>query len=93
MFGWIKEFMSMPDTYILNHQNLDSYLLLRYLKISATICLVGCFITWPVLFPVNATGGGGKQQLDLLTMSNVLTPKNGTRLYAHCFVGWIFFSK
>jgi calcium permeable stress-gated cation channel len=31
------------------------------------ICFVGCCITWPVLFPINATGGNNKHQLDLLT--------------------------
>lgn len=35
------------------------------------ICLVGCAITWPVLFPVNATGGGTAKELNILTLSNV----------------------
>lgn len=51
------------------------------------ICFVGCCITWPILFPVNATGGGGQTQLNLLSFSNVLD-KN--RYYAHVFVAWIF---
>ena len=83
--------MSISDTYILNHQNIDSYLLLRYLKISATICFVGCCITWPILFPVNATGGGNQLQLNALSYSNISQPNN-PRLYAHTFVGWVFFS-
>ena len=44
----------------------------------------------PVLFPVNATGGGGQKQLDLISFSNVTNNKN--RYYAHTFVAWIFFS-
>lgn len=61
----------IPDTWILNHHTLDGYLFLRFLKISVVICLVGCLITWPVLFPINITGGGTAKQLDLLTMSNI----------------------
>jgi hypothetical protein len=48
---------------------------------------VGCCITWPVLFPVNATGGGGQQQLDILSMSNVGNPN---RYFAHAGVACIF---
>lgn len=55
------------------------------------ICFVGCLITMPVLFPVNATAGGGQKQFDLLSFSNV--PKSGkNRYYAHVFIAWIFFS-
>ena len=59
--------VQIPDTYVLQHNSLDGYFLLRFLKIAVVICFVGCCITWPVLFPVNATGGAGKKQLDLLT--------------------------
>ena len=30
----------------------------------AVITLVGCVITWPILFPINATGGGIKGQAE-----------------------------
>lgn len=43
--------------------------------------------TRPILFPVNATGGGGQKELDILSFSNV---KNPTRYFAHVFVAWIF---
>lgn len=59
--------LQIPDTYVLQHNSLDGYFLLRFLKICVVICFVGCCITWPVLFPINATGGVGKRQLDLLT--------------------------
>ena len=90
MFNWIGTFNKIPDSYVLNHHTLDGFLLLRYLKISVTICFVGCIMTWPVLFPVNATGGGGQKQLDLIAFGNVLNTKN--RFYAHTFVAWIFFT-
>lgn len=51
------------------------------------MCFVGCCITWPILFPVNATGGGGESQLDVLSFSNVADAK---RYYAHTFVAWAF---
>ena len=88
MFGWVSEFWSIPDTYVMTHQSLDSYLFLRFLKLAVVICLVGCAITWPVLFPVNATGGGGQQQINLLSMSNVLNP---WRFWAHAGCAWLFF--
>ena len=90
MFNWIGKFNKIPDSYVLNHHTLDGFLLLRYLKISVAICFVGCLMTWPVLFPVNATGGGGGKQLNLLAFGNVQNTKN--RYYAHTFVAWIFFT-
>ena len=38
---------------------------------------VGCCITWPVLFPVYATGGAGQTQLNILSMSNIDKNVNG----------------
>ncbi|KKZ60130.1 hypothetical protein EMCG_05155 [[Emmonsia] crescens] len=88
IFGWITSMAKLSDEYVLRHHSLDAYLLLRYLKIATTICFVGCLITWPILFPINATGGGGLKQLDLLTFGNV--ENNLNRFYAHTFVAWIF---
>ncbi|KAK4494736.1 hypothetical protein PRZ48_014092 [Zasmidium cellare] len=90
MFGWVSEFWSIPDTYVLNHHTLDGYLFLRFLKISVVCCFVGCLITWPVLFPINATGGGGKSQLDLLTFANVTN--NYYKYFAHAGCAIIYFS-
>ena len=89
MFGWLGDFYAIPDTWILNHHTLDGYLFLRFLKICVMMCLVGCCITWPILFPINATGGGNESQLDLLTMANVT---NTFKLFAHAGCAVIFFS-
>ena len=89
-FNWIMTFIKIPDSHVLNHHTLDGFLLLRYLKISTALCFFGCLITWPVLFPVTATDGGGQKELNLLSFSNIST-KN--RYYAHTFVAWVFFSK
>lgn len=91
LFGWILSMAKLPDTYVLQHHSLDAYLLLRYLKIATTICFVGCVLTWPILFPVNATGGGSLVQLDKLTFGNIANDRN--RYYAHAFVAWIFVGK
>lgn len=88
LFSWIGAFRKIPDSYVLNHHSLDAFLLLRYLKIAATICLVGCIVTWPVLFPINITSNGTQKQLNLLSIANV-TDKN--RLYAHVFIAIIFY--
>lgn len=90
LLSWIGAAFKIPDSYVLNHHTLDGFLLLRYLKIATTICLVGCIITWPVLFPLNITSNGGQKELNLLTMSNI-SEKN--RLYAHVFIAMIFYGK
>ncbi|CAO1596648.1 MAG: hypothetical protein LQ349_008130 [Xanthoria aureola] len=87
LLNWFGSFAKVPDSFVLNHQSLDGFLLLRYLKVASATCLVGCCITWPVLFPINITGGAGQKQLNLLTFGNVLD-KN--RYYAHVFIAWIF---
>jgi hypothetical protein len=62
------------------------------------VFVFGCCVTFPVLFPVYgtpmrlhmlivATGGGGQTGLDLLSFSNVLTPK--ARYFAPVFISWI----
>lgn len=74
----------------MNHATIDGFFFLRYLKVLRNICFVGCLIAYPILFPINATGGNGGYQLSLLTIGNV---KNASKMYAHLFVGWLFFGK
>ncbi len=78
---------------MLQHQSLDAYLYLRYMRMTVIITFVGCCITWPILFPVNITGGGGQTQLDLLSYSNIdnSTPSGRNRYYAHLFTAWIYY--
>jgi calcium permeable stress-gated cation channel len=87
LFGWFSDFKKLPDEHVLQHSSLDGYLFLRYMKMLTIIAFVGCCITWPILFPINATGGGGQEQLDLLSFSNVADPY---RYYAHALVSWVF---
>jgi len=68
---------------------MDGYLFLRLLRVLCSLCFIGCLITWPILLPIHATGGGGNTQLDMLSFSNVTDP---TRYYAHAVIGCVFFS-
>ncbi|KAH7130260.1 hypothetical protein B0J11DRAFT_522759 [Dendryphion nanum] len=87
IFGWITDFRRLPDKYILDHSSIDGFLFVRYFKLVVVISVLGMLITWPILFPINATGGAGNQQLDILSMSNV---RNVNRYYAHALVSFVF---
>lgn len=91
LLNWITSMYKLPDEYVLQHHSMDAYLLLRFLKLITIICFVGSCMTFPVLWPVNATGGGGKQQLDKLNFANV-THQYG-RFFAHAFIAWFFVGK
>lgn len=90
-FSWIGVFWAIPDAYALQHQSLDAYLFLRYLRICTVICTVSMCITWPILFPIHATGGNGKSQLEAISYSNLDIEKNATRLYAHALLAWVIY--
>jgi hypothetical protein len=80
--------MHTSDEYALSHHSLDAYLYMRFLKMLTLMAFIGAIITWPVLFPVNATGGGGESGLDVLSFSNVNTQ---VRYFAHALMAWVFF--
>src|SRR5579871_5327158 len=89
-FNWISAIWKIPDTYILTHESLDSYLFLRFLKLSAITCILGCPLTWLILLPINATGGNNYTQLDRITTSNINQP---ARYLAHVFIAYLYFGK
>jgi hypothetical protein len=88
-WDWVHTMRVVPDKFVLYHQSLDSYLFLRFLRTLIFICVVGACITWPILMPVNATGGGKATELNRISIGNV---KKRTHLYAHAVVAWVFFS-
>ncbi|KFH43020.1 hypothetical protein ACRE_062400 [Hapsidospora chrysogenum ATCC 11550] len=90
-FNWVGTFWKIPDAYALQHQSLDAYLFLRFLRVLTTICFVSLVITWVILFPINATGGNNKSQLEILSYSNIDIDTKYNRLYAHTFVGWLVY--
>ncbi|KAF2752051.1 DUF221-domain-containing protein [Sporormia fimetaria CBS 119925] len=88
-FDWFHALRNTPDKFTLYHQSLDSYLYLRFLRTLIFICVVGCCLTWPILLPLNANGGGAATELDKLTIGNV---SDGKKLYGHAIISCIFFS-
>ncbi|KAF2741290.1 DUF221-domain-containing protein [Polyplosphaeria fusca] len=88
-FDWVHTLLVVPDKFLLYHHSLDCYLWLRFLRTAMFICVVGCCLTWPILMPINATGGGTSSQLDKITIGNVSKKKH---LYAHAVLAWVFFA-
>lgn len=91
LFNWVGTFWKIPDHLVLQNQSLDAFLFLRFIRMTVIICFVGCCITMPILFPVNATGSGGQSQLDVLSYSNIDSKTQSQRYYAHVFVAWIYY--
>ncbi|KAL4802645.1 hypothetical protein BDV18DRAFT_59130 [Aspergillus unguis] len=89
LMSWLRDMYKLPDTYVLQHHSMDAYLLLRFLKMMTVICFVGSCLTFPILFPINATGGNNKKQLDVVSFSNV-APDRYARFFAHALVAWVF---
>lgn len=55
------------------------------------MCVGGICITWPVLFAINATGGGGQTQLDSISFSNINKNTHKNWYFAHALVAWVFY--
>jgi hypothetical protein len=87
-FAWTHTLWAVPDKFVLYHGSLDGYLYLRFMRTLIFLCVVGCCITWPILIPVNFTGGGTSLQLDRISIGNVSENK---KLYVHAVVAWVFF--
>lgn len=88
-WDWLHTMRKVPDKFTLYHQSLDSYLFLRFMRTLIFICVVGAALTWPILLPINATGGGKAKELDKISIGNVKKKKH---LYAHATLAWVFFS-
>ena len=86
--SWFHDFRTLKDRFILKHNSLDAYLFLRFLKFIIVVCVAGSCLTWPILFPVNATGGGNASELDRISFSNIA--KN-SHVWAHTVVAWVLF--
>ena len=66
---------------------MDAFLFLRFFRMLILIAAVGCLLTWPILFPINAKGGGAAQELDVLAFGNVARPE---LCWAHAIVAVVF---
>lgn len=88
--NWVGDFLKIEDNHVLHHSSLDGYLFLRFLRVLCTLCFTGAVLTWPILFPIHATGGNNNTQLDILSFSNVANPN---KYYANVIVACVYFSK
>ncbi|KAF2205959.1 DUF221-domain-containing protein [Delitschia confertaspora ATCC 74209] len=88
-FAWFHTMRKVPDKFLLYHGSLDSYLYLRFLRTIIFVCVIGSLLTWTILIPVNATGGGTSLELEKITIGNVSKTKY---LYAHAVVACLFFT-
>lgn len=85
--AWFQDYTKLDDTFVLRHHSFDAFLFLRFFRTLILIAGVGCLLTWPILFPLNATGGGSAQQLDILAFGNVAKPSH---CWGHAIVAIIF---
>lgn len=88
-FSWISYVLGKSERFIIQQAGADGYFFIRYLYIFGSVCLLGCFMLWPILFPVNATNSAyNNDGFDILAYGNV---SNKWRFFAHVFLSWLFF--
>lgn len=87
-FGWIIDLLTRPKNFIIQQTGIDGYFFLRYLKLWTYVGFFGGLILWPILFAVNASGGGGKSGFDIISYSN---NTHKWRVFANLFCSWAFF--
>ncbi|GAO52607.1 hypothetical protein G7K_6680-t1 [Saitoella complicata NRRL Y-17804] len=95
---WIRPLILTPPTDVIAKSGLDAYFFLRYLRMLVYLFGGGMLFVWPILLPINATGGNNTGQapagaevkgLDILAFSNV-SRYHTKRLWAHLIVAWVF---
>lgn len=87
-FGWLPDLLSKPSSFIIQQAGIDGYFFLRYMWLWAKIGFISGLIIWPILFSVNATGGGHKTGFDIISYSNNI---HKWRVFANLFCSWFFF--
>ncbi|KAI0465484.1 hypothetical protein LJB42_000721 [Komagataella kurtzmanii] len=88
VFGWFSFLWKQPTSFYVEKCGPDGYFFLRYLRVFIIVFTLTGLLIWPILFPINATGGGGQEGLDILSYSNN-TYK--WRVFAHVFLSWVLF--
>ena len=88
LFSWATHLSKKPALFIIQQAGPDGYLFLRYLFEFGIVCVAGAVITWPILFPINASNSNHHTGFDTLSFGNV---RNKWRYFAHIFLSWIFF--
>ncbi|WFD00643.1 hypothetical protein MYAM1_003394 [Malassezia yamatoensis] len=98
MMGWIKEFISLPDTEILRRNGLDSYMFISYLNMALWIIVPIWILSWIVLLPLYAAKlASPKAGFNMFTIGNIITATKrvdqdrsaGVLILNYIFVAWI----
>lgn len=87
-FGWLGDLLTRPKSFVIQQVGVDGYFFLRYLLLWAYVGFYGGLILWPILFAVNASGGGNKTGFDIISYSN---NTHKWRVFANLFCSWAFF--
>lgn len=87
-FAWLINLLLRRTPFFVQITGTDGYFYLRYSLLFTFVAFIGAVITWPILFPVNATNSHKRTGIDQIAFGNV---QNKWRYLAHIFLGWIFF--
>ncbi|KAF9431883.1 hypothetical protein BGZ76_011578 [Entomortierella beljakovae] len=87
IFSWITTSLAVKDHVLADRIGLDSYMFLRFLRMSAILFFGFTIVAIPVLIPLNVINGAGEEGLKAMTIGNV---KEGWRIWFHLFLT-IFF--
>ncbi|QIW96164.1 hypothetical protein AMS68_001682 [Peltaster fructicola] len=90
LIEWIKPVFTTSNMTLIQRCGLDAYFFLRYLRMLLKIFVpAGCIIL-PILLPINSQGGGGKQELNILNITNIGEDNKGKTYWAHLVIGILF---
>lgn len=87
-FGWLPDLMTRPTKFVIEQTGIDGYFFLRYLLLWANVGFFCGLILWPILFAINATGGGGQSGFNIISYAN---NTHKWRVFANLFLSWFFF--
>jgi hypothetical protein len=89
LLGWVSNVFNFQDEELLRVGGLDNYMFLRFLRNFFYLFLGFTIVTMIVLVPINVTGGGGSDGLNLLSSSNI-SEANRDRFWAHLIFTFFF---
>ncbi|KAG9079250.1 hypothetical protein FRC06_007862, partial [Ceratobasidium sp. 370] len=88
LFSWPLSIYKADHKDIQQHNGMDAYFYVRYLRMMVRIFLPIWLISWAVLLPVDAAGLNNKTGLDQFTFGNI--PQDAqVRYAAHLILAWI----
>jgi hypothetical protein len=91
VFSWIADTLRKPESFIIQQTGVDGYFFIRYLFNFTAVTFLGCFLIWPIIFPINATNSNNQKGFDSIAYANLNITDHKWRALAHVFVSWVFF--